>query len=68
MGGRPGAAMVALRAGVPVVPAAIEGTYEALRGRRFYLPRRHPLAVRFGDPLHSAPGAPRALARAERWT
>ncbi|MGH7402094.1 MAG: lysophospholipid acyltransferase family protein, partial [Candidatus Rokuibacteriota bacterium] len=64
--GRPGAAMVALRAGVPVVPAAIEGTYEALRGRRFYLPRRRPLSVRFGEPIHL--GRPRLgrIARAER--
>ncbi len=60
MRGRPGAAMVALRAGVPVVPAAIEGTYEALRGRRFYLPRRRPARgpLRRADPLR--PGAPRA--------
>jgi 1-acyl-sn-glycerol-3-phosphate acyltransferase len=64
--GQPGAAMVALRAGVPVVPAAIEGTYEALRGRRFYLPRRRPLSVRFGEPLHL--GRPRRArpGRAER--
>lgn len=64
--GRPGAAMVALRAGVPVVPAAIEGTYEALRGRRFYLPRRRPLSVRFGEPIHF--GRPRhgRIARTER--
>ena len=41
-----------LRAGVPVVPAAISGTYEALAGRRFYIPRGRPLAVRFGHPLH----------------
>jgi len=50
--GQPGAAMIALRSGVPVVPAAISGTYEALAGRRFYIPRSHPLAVRFGEPLH----------------
>jgi 1-acyl-sn-glycerol-3-phosphate acyltransferase len=64
--GQPGAALVALRAGVPVVPAAIEGTYEALRGRRFYLPRRRPLAVRFGEPIHL--GRPRRgpLSRIER--
>jgi 1-acyl-sn-glycerol-3-phosphate acyltransferase len=64
--GRPGAAMVALRAGAPVVPAAIEGTYEALHGRRFYLPRRRPLSVRFGEPLYF--GRPRRgrLARTER--
>jgi len=50
--GQPGVAMMALRSGVPVVPAAISGTYEALAGRRFYIPRSHPLAVRFGQPLH----------------
>jgi 1-acyl-sn-glycerol-3-phosphate acyltransferase len=50
--GQPGVAMMALRAGVPVVPAAISGTYEALAGRRFHIPRGRPLAVRFGHPLH----------------
>jgi hypothetical protein len=34
------------------VPAAIRGTYEALAGRRFYIPRSRPLTVRFGQPLH----------------
>ena len=48
--GLPGVALLALRSGVPVVPAGIHGTYEALRGRRFYVPRRHPLTVRFGEP------------------
>jgi hypothetical protein len=48
------------------VPAAIEGTYEALRGRRFHLPRRRPLSVRFGEPIHL--GRPRRgrIGRAER--
>jgi 1-acyl-sn-glycerol-3-phosphate acyltransferase len=64
--GRAGAAMVALRAGVPVVPAAIEGTYEALRGRRFYLPRRRPLAVRFGEPIHFGRARRGPIARTER--
>ena len=50
--GQPGVAMIALRSGVPVVPAAISGTYEALAGRRFHIPRSYPLAVRFGQPLH----------------
>src|SRR6266849_6258586 len=36
---------------VPVVPAAVTGTYEALSGRRFYVPRLTRLAVRFGEPL-----------------
>jgi 1-acyl-sn-glycerol-3-phosphate acyltransferase len=48
--GLPGVALLALRSGVPVVPAGICGTWEALRGRRFYLPRPTPLAVRFGPP------------------
>src|SRR6266850_7117884 len=46
--GLPGVALLALRSGVPVVPAGIRGTYEALAGRRGYIPRRVPLAVRFG--------------------
>lgn len=50
--GQPGVAVIALRSGVPVVPAAIRGTYEALTGRRFYIPRSYPLAVRFGPPLY----------------
>ena len=64
--GQPGTAAIALRAGVPVVPAGIRGTYEALLGRRFYLPRRHPLAVAFGPPVHV--GGPRRgrLGRMER--
>jgi len=48
--GLPGVALLAVRSGVPVVPAGIRGTYEALAGRRFHVPRRHPLAVRFGRP------------------
>jgi 1-acyl-sn-glycerol-3-phosphate acyltransferase len=50
--GQPGVAMIALRSGVPVVPAAVSGTYEALAGRRFHIPRSRPLAVHFGQPLH----------------
>jgi 1-acyl-sn-glycerol-3-phosphate acyltransferase len=49
--GQPGVALVALRSGVPVLPAAIAGTFEALDGRRWHVPRRVPLAVRFGRPL-----------------
>ena len=48
--GQPGVGLLALRASVPVVPAGIGGTYEALVGRRGYIPRRHPLTVRFGPP------------------
>lgn len=49
--GQPGVALVALRSGVPVVPAAIIGTARALRDRRWHIPRRVPLHVRFGRPL-----------------
>lgn len=49
--GQPGVAMIALRSGVPVVPVAIHGTFEALVGRPLYLPRLHPLSVQFGTPL-----------------
>ena len=48
--GLPGVGLLALRSGVAVVPAGIRGTYEALVGRRFYVPRRQPLTVRFGPP------------------
>jgi 1-acyl-sn-glycerol-3-phosphate acyltransferase len=58
--GLPGVGLLALRSGVPVVPAAIRGTYAALVGRRAYVPRRHPLAVRFGPPRGFARGGGRA--------
>lgn len=64
--GQPGVAMIALRSGMPVVPAAIEGTYEALVGRRFYVPRRRPLSVRFGAPMHFGRARHRRVTRAER--
>jgi 1-acyl-sn-glycerol-3-phosphate acyltransferase len=63
--GLPGVALLALHSGVPVVPAGIRGTYQALVGRRFYLPRRHPLAVRFGRPRAFVPVGGATL-RAER--
>jgi 1-acyl-sn-glycerol-3-phosphate acyltransferase len=64
--GQPGVAMIALRSGVPVVPAAIHGTYEALVGRRFYLPRRHALSVRFGAPMHFGRARRRFISHGER--
>jgi 1-acyl-sn-glycerol-3-phosphate acyltransferase len=64
--GQPGVAMIALRSGMPVVPAAIDGTYEALVGRRFYVPRRHPLSVCFGAPMHFGCARNHRVTRAER--
>ena len=66
VGGQPGVALIALRSGVPVIPAAIRGTYEALHGRRFYLPRARPLSVRFGAPLHFGRARHRRVTRADR--
>jgi 1-acyl-sn-glycerol-3-phosphate acyltransferase len=48
--GRPGAALLALRAGVPLIPAAIVGAYEAY-GRHHRFPRPRPVRVRFGAAL-----------------
>lgn len=63
--GLPGVGLLALRADVPVVPAGIRGTFQALAGRRGYIPRRHPLAVSFGRarrfPRDAEPG------RLARW-
>ncbi len=64
--GQPGVAMIALRSGVPVVPAAIEGTFEALVGRRFYVPRKRLLSVRFGEPLHFGRPRHRRVTHTER--
>ena len=58
--GLPGVGLLALRSGAPVVPAGIRGTFAALAGRRAYVPRRHPLAVRFGPPRQFVSGGGRA--------
>ena len=60
--GLPGVALLALRSGVPVVPAGIAGTYEALDGRRWYVPRRRPLAVQL-RPRAAIPARRRAPRR-----
>jgi 1-acyl-sn-glycerol-3-phosphate acyltransferase len=59
---RPGAAVAARRAGVPVVPVAIAGAFQAMpRGRLFPRPVR--LTVRFGPPIPG--GSEDALERAQ---
>ena len=60
--GQPGVALLALHSGVPVVPAGIRGTWEALRGRRFYVPRATRLGVRFGPPRRFSPNGVSARA------
>ncbi len=48
--GKVGVAVMALRAGAPVVPCAMIGTFEAQPpGRK--IPRPHPVVIRFGEPL-----------------
>jgi 1-acyl-sn-glycerol-3-phosphate acyltransferase len=50
-----GAAILAIDAGVPIVPAYIEGLYEVFpRFRK--IPRRHEACIKFGDPLYAEPG------------
>ena len=51
---KPGAAALAIGVGVPVVPAAIIGGYEAMpKGRYWPVSGRPPVRVVFGDPMIS---------------
>lgn len=52
----PGGAALAASVGVPVVPAAIVGGYEAMpKGRSWPTPGRPPVTVVFGEPLVADP-------------
>ncbi len=56
-------AMVAGRAGVPIIPTAIVGTERVLpRGAKFF--RRHRTAIAFGEPVMVTPDADGRLSRA----
>ncbi|MEV5430825.1 lysophospholipid acyltransferase family protein [Streptomyces sp. NPDC052701] len=48
--GKVGVAVMALKAGVPVVPCAMIGTFEAQPPGKV-VPRIHPVVIRFGEPL-----------------
>ncbi|MFF0595229.1 lysophospholipid acyltransferase family protein [Streptomyces antibioticus] len=48
--GKVGVAVMALRAGVPVIPCAMIGTFEAQPPGKV-LPTPHPVTIRFGEPL-----------------
>ena len=49
---RTGAAWLAMESGVPVIPVALSGTYQAMpRGRAWPAPGRPPVRVRFGSPV-----------------
>lgn len=52
-----GAAYLAVEHGVPVVPVAHRGTFAAMpRGQGWPSGGRRQLTIRFGEPLHPAPG------------
>lgn len=54
LSGRPGAALIALKANVPVVPCYIEGApYRGTEFGPFFMPAR--VQVRFGDPIDVTP-------------
>lgn len=48
--GKVGVAVMALKAGVPVIPCAMIGTFEAQPPGKV-VPRLHPVVIRFGAPL-----------------
>ncbi|HEV7526005.1 MAG TPA: lysophospholipid acyltransferase family protein [Acidimicrobiia bacterium] len=50
---QPGAAYLALRAGVPIVPVGLSGTEEILRSRRLKLPRFGRVEMVVGEPIVS---------------
>ena len=53
----PGAAALAIGVGVPVIPAALVGGYEAMpKGRSWPVKGRPPVAVVFGDPMTAQTG------------
>lgn len=61
MAAEPGAAFLALRAGVPVLPMAVVGTLQAMpKGARY--PKRLPVVVRIGPPI----AVPRLEGRVDR--
>lgn len=51
MPGKPGAAYIAARAQVPIIPAAIMGTEDSVVKKRLKKGRRIPITVRVGDPF-----------------
>lgn len=48
--GKTGPVRIALEADVPIIPCAVLGTDRAMPSGT-YLPRRHPVTVRYGEPL-----------------
>jgi 1-acyl-sn-glycerol-3-phosphate acyltransferase len=64
--GRAGAALLAMRTGVPIVPVGVAGTHNIFRGRRL-IPRRSRVTIRIGPTFRlpvEADGLNRAALRA----
>src|SRR5262249_62016131 len=56
---QPGAAYLALRAGVPILPVGIAGSAEILRDHESHIPRFRHVAIVVGDPtLGDRPATP----------
>jgi 1-acyl-sn-glycerol-3-phosphate acyltransferase len=62
---QPGAAYLALRAGVPVVPVGVAGSEEILRSHRMKLPRFGRVAMVVGEPIVPAPLEKSVVPRAQ---
>src|ERR1700730_6211605 len=62
---QPGAAYLALQAGVPIVPVGIAGTEEILRGHGSQIPRFGRIAVVVGEPIVPEVRASGLVPRAE---
>jgi 1-acyl-sn-glycerol-3-phosphate acyltransferase len=62
---QPGAAYLALRAGVPIVPLAIAGSEEILRTRKSPIPRFQSVAMVIGEPIRTPPHEKGVVPRAE---
>jgi 1-acyl-sn-glycerol-3-phosphate acyltransferase len=62
---QPGAAYLALRAGVPIVPIGIAGSEEILRGAGRQFPRFKRVAICVGTPLVPPPRTSSTVPRAE---
>ena len=54
---QPGAAYLALRAGVPILPVGLAGTEEVLRSHRIKVPRFRRVVMVVGEPIVSPPRA-----------
>jgi 1-acyl-sn-glycerol-3-phosphate acyltransferase len=61
----PGAAYLALRTGVPIVPVGIAGSEEIVRAVPGKLPRFHRVAMVVGDPIVPPPRTGGAVPRAQ---